>query len=593
MKRILFLTFSLLSFILHSEAKQVKQERAFSIAQKVLLSPVELRSGDDNSLQLTQTVYNDSRSLRSSDIVLYYVYNRKEGGYIIIAGDDLVHPIIGYSFSGRYNPDNLPPNLKLWMEDVAYGISNAINENESSSIKNSSEWERYFNGTINLRSTQAEPLISTRWGQGTPYNLLCPMDGNEKTLTGCVATVMAQIMNYHQYPSGNLIGTIPGYTTKNKKHIIPAINLTGQSYNWALLQSGSQSTEFANEVAKLMYHCGVSVEMDYETAGIGSGAVSVDMVKAFYTYFGYDKGIQTKRKDYYSSSAWTNMLKVEIDNGRPLVYSGTTDRNEGHAFICDGYNTEDYFHFNWGWDGASDGFFSIDNYGANAIKYVNYTEIQIGIQPEKGGELSFEIVVGGNDPKDSSISTDTKQVNQGVDFSITGSFLNLGPKTFRGNLGFLLLNEDNSPIAVLGGGYAGENGLIPGRYMKGTIPTCSVPASIPDGNYFIKAAVQEAGSSYWQIIKVAIGKEDKLPLQVGSGISAIDHLSLVSVYVNGNDIFIKSNEEETVQFFSILGSSLTQVKKPVGEIRISIESIPNGVLIVKGTSGWTRKILIK
>lgn len=593
MNKILYLFLLIFLFEFHCEAKQITQEQALSVARQALLSPSELRNAD-NDLQLVETKYENSQSVRSSGNILYYVYNRPENGYIIVAGDDLVYPVIGYSFTSLYDSENLPPNFQLWMEDVAYGISVAVKENRISSERTRLAWESYFNGNIHLRSLQSNYLLQTTWNQSTPFNLQCPLENRQRTVTGCVATAMAQIMKYHEYPQGILSGSIPGYTTANNKHFIAPISLSEQSYNWNIMSDNYffyDRSESADEVAKLMYHCGVSIMTDYELSTVGSGAYTNNMVSALHTYFGYDKGIQSKLRSFYFTSDWLNMLITEIDAGRPVTYSGVDDKNAGHAFICDGYDSEGSFHFNWGWGGQLDGFFFIDN-----IDYRYYNDIQIGIQPNNGGKLPYEIVIGPH-YKDfyPNISMDVTQINQKVDFRVRGSFWNIGSGTFHGSLGYVLLNKDYSFVSLLGYGNLDEDGLAE-RYFTGEIDViCNVPTSVPDGDYLIKAAVRETQTSNWQVINAYEGFVGELALRVGKGASIpeIEQTSSIFVYIEGEQICIESNEAETIDFYSMTGNRLTQIKKPIGKASVSVNSLPKGILVLKGSSGWVRKIFLK
>jgi hypothetical protein len=209
---------------------------------------------------------------------------------------------------------------------------------------------------FNINKTNAEPLLKTKWNQDAPYWDLCPMDGSHRSYTGCVATAMAQIMNYYKHPTTRT-SEIPAYTTRTNKFSIPTIIGT-TDYNWEnMLNSySSSSTDLQkNAVATLMYHCGVSLEMDYTS--YASGAYSSNVVRALRTYFGYKQSISHRIRNDYDDTSWHTILRTELDAGRPVYYSGY-DENFGHAFVCDGYKkNNNYFHFNWGWGGLCDGWF--------------------------------------------------------------------------------------------------------------------------------------------------------------------------------------------------------------------------------------------
>jgi Peptidase C10 family. len=604
MKKFFYLLLLFLAFAINSEAKQITQKQALNVAQNALLSSDLRNSGSD--LQLTQIVYDQSSLLRSTKTTLYYVYNLNEEGFIIIAGDDRAYPIIGYSFNGSYDQANLPPNFQLWMEDVANVVSRIIEEDILPSEKTQTAWESYLNGNgTNLRATQATWLIETQWNQGAPYDNDCPTIGTEKTVTGCVATTMAQLMYFHRCPSGPMENiSIPGYITKTARLPLEPIDLNGVSYNWDLLQTTYYSfiNASAREVAKLMLHCGVSVKMDYNTSRAGgSGAISSDMARAFCTYFGYDKGIQTKKRDYYTAANWKNLLISEINAGRPVAYSGQdTGGGGGHAFICDGYdNSNETFHFNWGWGGNSDGFFHIESsLAVSGYNFFNYNEIQIGIQPNKGGDFISNIVMGPETNNSGSpliFGSSATQINQGEanQFIVSAPFWNIGFNTFNGDLAFVLVEQDYTFVKDLNYNISVGGGLNPGYYASVSLP-CYVSNEVPDGDYLIKPAIYENDVFY--IIDTPVGAIGELPLRVGAGgadIPKIKSSSLVSVYAEENQIYIDSNEIETIEIYSIEGDSLIQIEKQAGQTTVSTGSIAKGVVIVKGSSGWARKVLVK
>jgi len=368
--------------ILPMQAKKVEADKAEKLAQNFMQSKrQQLRAGTTATLSLKYTASNKNSMLKSSqsdepDTVYYYVFNVDEankGGFVIVAGDDVVKPVLGYSDKGSYDENNLPSNFAWWMEEYQREISYAQSHNlpQSESVKN--EWESYLNGTVSTSTNSVAPLIQTHWDQGAPYNNLCPEIDGMSAPTGCTATAMAQIMKYWNYPASGR-GKGGAYTTPSGINI-PAVNFE-VNYDWADMQNNytdSETFQQQNAVATLMYQCGLSVQMQYNANE--SVAMNQDICYALMNNFGYDRNMQLIFRNGdglnlpYGDSEWETMLKAEIDAGRPVFYAGQdTINNVGHAFVCDGYDNSGNFHFNWGW-GMDDGYFAttILNPGGNVF----------------------------------------------------------------------------------------------------------------------------------------------------------------------------------------------------------------------------------
>jgi len=334
---------------------------------------------------------------------LYYVFNidtdedSSGGGFIIVAGDDVAKPVLGYSDEGGYDENNLPPEFVYWMDFLQDEIAFAQEQNIPQSEDIQQEWDAFLNGNIQtLKKTAAAvaPLIQTKWNQGDdtyPYNNMCPMDGKKRSITGCVATAMAQIMKYHNHPARG-IGQSKAYTTSSKKISVPSVNLE-VSYDWnnmlneytrscnwwtlCIVKNNNWNETQANAVAKLMYHAGVSVEMDYSSNSSGAFSSVVDDVLR--NNFGYDMNTQFTSRYLYTNDGWESMLKGQINAGMPIYYAGSG--SSGHAFICDGYDNSGKFHFNWGWGGAQDGYFVTTALKTNNGTFSDNQRAIINIKP--------------------------------------------------------------------------------------------------------------------------------------------------------------------------------------------------------------------
>ena len=348
-----------------------------------------------------------------------YIFTADKG-FVVMAADDCVQPILGYSLSDIFDSEDMPENLVWWLQGYNDEIQYAVENNLRATSETAKMWKDLAEGNSKAgkATMTVAPLIQTKWNQNKYYNDLCPAvsDGpNGHAYTGCVATAMAQIMKYWNYPStgvgshsytwnGQTLSANFGATTYDWNNMADYYeyyfaNGTDQYPNWL----PEPSAEEIAAVATLMYHCGVSVDMIYggNSTG-GSAAYSNAPVNALINYFNYKPTIEYKQKSYtnlstgytttyYTDSEWIAMLKVELDASRPLQYGGQDPNgNSGHAFVCDGYNSDDYFHFNWGWAGRYNGYFSLNNLdtGANSGEagagngvYTRNQDAIFGIEP--------------------------------------------------------------------------------------------------------------------------------------------------------------------------------------------------------------------
>ena len=287
-----------------------------------------------------------------------YVFNMADNqGFVIVSNDDGVLPILGFSDSGHLDPDNMPTNMRAWLQGYADEIAWAKEHiAEGTTAQKTSAMRR-----AGTHSTVAiEPLMTTKWNQGKPYNNQVPY-ASYGFVTGCVATAMAQAMCYTERKAGNSTTTttaeIPSYTTKSYGLSLEAIP-SGTTLDWSNMIDDYENGYTANQasaVANLMKCCGYSVEMDY---GYSSGTQTAKVATALKSYFGYANTTQYLCRSFYSYSDWTDLIYNELSQGRPVVYGGQSEDN-GHCFVCDGYKYEegDQFHINWGWGGGSDGYF--------------------------------------------------------------------------------------------------------------------------------------------------------------------------------------------------------------------------------------------
>ncbi|MDR2581645.1 MAG: C10 family peptidase [Fibromonadaceae bacterium] len=383
------------------QAKKVELEKAERLAQRFVEKKHGQRAKENVRLKHAAKRQKQKAGVRMlqsepEDIVHYYVFSINEdsnGGFVIVAGDDVVKPVLGYSDNGNYDESNLPPNFAYWMSHLQQQITWAQEHGIEQTEAVRREWERYIDGDISASAGIVEPLIQTKWNQRAPYNNMAPMDGSNRSVTGCVATAMAQIMKFHNHPVRGY-GWSEAYTTGTHEINVPSVNFDVE-YDWDnMLNSYTSNAMIIQEdaVATLMYHAGVSVQMDYSPTG--SGAYSRDVPMALTAYFGYDRSIQHRQRENYNDAAWETMLMEQINAGMPVYYTGRNDES-GHAFILDGYDGAGKFHFNWGWGGLFDGYFvttalnpGVGGDGAGSGTYNDDQSIIINIKPDEDSVVS-------------------------------------------------------------------------------------------------------------------------------------------------------------------------------------------------------------
>ena len=331
----------------------------------------------------------------NTETELFYVFNRGENqGYIIVSGDDQTLPILGYTEEGEFDYEQLPINMRSWLESREQQLM------ELSTSSNLTSQPRRAISTHDAIS----PMVTSKWNQGDPYNQECPMYFTlGRSVTGCVATAMAQVLYFQRDKSvTETQAAIPGYTGWTTHETYGNLAVAGieegSPIDWDNMLDTYGSGATAKQklaVAQLMHYCGVAVHMDYTNSS--SGAQSSDVPTAFQKYFGYGSQTRIVYQNSYSDEGWDNLLYNELAQGRPFYLSGYNSE-AGHAFVCDGYDGNYCFHINWGWGGASDGYYMLSklNPGSQGIggSSGGYSEGEaavIGCEPENYGEKAMPI----------------------------------------------------------------------------------------------------------------------------------------------------------------------------------------------------------
>ncbi len=354
--------FSLLMFFLGlgllAQAAPVTQQEAQQAAAKFLLSK---QIASNNIKPATLSV----NKLKGSNQAAFYIFNVGDNqGFVVVAGDDRINPILGYSDEGYFDEAKAPSNMKNWLNEYAEQIALL---DQVSNIKGAIAAPKAEN-VVDTRNSIA-PLITTKWDQATPYWNECPQfmnsdneeDGYELAYTGCVATSMSQLMNFYKYPE-QTTQVIPAYSftysdgNYNYATVeMPELPIT--TFDWAHMRdtyTGAEDEVYTSAVAHLMFYVGCAIKSQYGVSA--TGAYTDDIPKGF-ALFGY--GSKLAYRNDYTQEVWDNMVYQELAAGRPMIYNGTAGSGGGHSFICDGYEYGNFFHINWGWGGMGNGYFQL------------------------------------------------------------------------------------------------------------------------------------------------------------------------------------------------------------------------------------------
>ena len=346
-----------------------------------------------DQLQLSDAIPSSRSNVRGNESSApdYYIFNNPQGGWAIIAADDRVRPVLGYSESGSFSATDVPGNVEVWMEDV-HEVMERVRKSTAQAPESVREaWNALTTGTARGQSQRVE-LETPLWSQDSPYNDLCPIvtAENKRAYAGCLATAMAIVARFNCWPERGK-GVIGGYTTQTHQTYIPAYSIEDHVYDWnqmplteGHLASSRWTTTQKEQVAQLIHDCGVMIEMDYSYS-LGSSAYADYVPRELQEHFSYSASSVCVYRSAYSEDDWYSMICNEIDNNRVVIYCGANEY-EGHAFVCDGYDSnERMLRINWGWGGAYNGFFSlemvVDSIAQPDVAFGSYQTAVIGLAP--------------------------------------------------------------------------------------------------------------------------------------------------------------------------------------------------------------------
>jgi PKD repeat protein len=327
-----------------------------------------------------------------SGSAVYYVFNiNANDGFVIVSAENSCRPIIGYSDRGHYDHSNLPPQFAGWMRNYVKQIEFTRSHTLPALSSITDEWSAYSGKPSKLHRAMAKsavpPLTNIIWSQGYPFNAMCPGG----SVTGCCATSMAQVMQYWKYPLHGLLSNtynenLPQY---QENYGVISRDFYKDTLKWAAMPDTISGSNPA--AALLSYDCGVSIDMNYSPGGSNAqvvcpnafsngGADSASCQTSYVKFFGYNRHtIHGYYKNQFSDSVWTAMLENELNQGRIIQYTGGGDI--GHAWVCEGYDTNNYFYMNWGWGGSPNGYFSLSALNPYSFNFDSLQQALIGIEP--------------------------------------------------------------------------------------------------------------------------------------------------------------------------------------------------------------------
>ena len=507
-KHIILSIIGLFALCFAAYANPVDKQNAEKIGKKFLKT---------TTLHLVKTYH-----LQNGDAA-FYVFN-KASGFVIVSADDCAMPILAYSNEGVFDEDDIPVQMQDYLDrfvaQIQYGIDNHIVANEYTAR----QWENVrATGCLGEEksTTVVEPLLTSRWNQNYPYNRFCPTayggPGNH-AYAGCVAVAMGQIMRYWGYPD-----------TGQGSHGV--VNFGNTTYQWNQMLDAIPNDPDISEIrpiATLLWHCGVAVDMQYSASG--SGADVADVPNALVTYFKYSNNMQHDYKEcqgdvYYTDSQWIEKIKNCLDIGRPILYGAADDNiGMGHAFVCDGYDGNDMLHFNWGWSGAGNAYYSLGALNVTSGTGYNYyfntcNSAIFNIHPANTPEI-YNITITANLPEGGMITgagsylegqtcTLAATANEGYAFvnwtennevvstEATYSFIVSGDRNLVANFNETIITHDYVDLGL----------------PSGTLwATCNIGANSPEeyGDYFAWGETQSKPNYSWSTYQYCNGSENTL-----------------------------------------------------------------------------------
>lgn len=593
------LLFALLSAIPSgANARQLTPDEARRTAEAFYAS--RFRASRASAMPPALT-YVEPVRLRSLSLQPVFAFNAGEDeGFVLVSADNRMRPIAGYALEGRFSYEDMPVQLRALLDDYARQYdaltASGVTVSDVASATAASPYASERPSAAPAKSV-APLLQNICWSQDEPFNRLCPMDKNypkERTPAGCVAVAAAQIMKYYGYPQHG-VGS-RSYNTDSQRIPVSA-DFGAATYDWAAMlpdYNGGYTEAQADAVAQLVYHVAVGCKMDFNYEG--SGATAQEIAKAFTRYFSYDENIEYVDRTHYDEPSWEALMRAELDAGRPVLQFGEGEGG-GHAFVCDGYDTDGLFHYNWGWGGMSDGYYCSSvlepeylGIGSGLGAYNHLQSMLTNIQPPNPASTH---VAGLHLAR--KLQTLASTTQRDAETSVTASFYNYGLRNFTGEAALQLCNADGSEVATLATLPLNNIRELQGG-TKGTTIRFSIPESVAPGTYRLYLSHKEQGAVAYTKMRAPVTQVNYLLVTVtDNAVSYADldyaaHLSLTAkpevvgqLYNARRATFRVTVKNDGEEFYSYLG--VLMQKKNSG---IEPERQYVGVILTRVPKGATR-----
>lgn len=554
-----------------ASADSVNQEQALAKAVQFFQQHPQTRTAPGFELIWD----GESAATRATAEPAFFIFNRTDApGFVIIAGDDSVSPVIGYSFENGFGKGEMPSNLRYWLEGVREMILAARAAGQPA---------------VEQTPKMGDPVKwydTADWDQSAPYNAECPTYGGIRTVTGCVATAAAIICKYNRWPTAGT-GETSAYVTRDLKISMPGRTL-GTPYNYDLMPNtytnGSYTEAEGAEVARLMADLGSAVKADYHSSSMGgTGAYTSDQLYAMTHYMGYNKAARLVLRNGYSDDEWKEIVKAELNAGRPVLYSASGDVG-GHAFVLDGYTNDDMYCFNWGWSGSANGAYSISSMNAGGYNFTRDHEVLVDLWPDKEGATtthSDNLLIGTAEGWP-GLSASTKIFTVDTPFTVRLIYYNLSATHYAGRVAIAMVDKHDviqelvtaeESVTIR----AASNGSI---YMGYLEKTAKITKSIKPGYSLVPVFWDRAKNDWMRMRKYTPEAVDKIVLmEANPDGDAIASGTQISYNRTTKEVSIMSYNGATFELLKANGSKVQSQK--VGNEAIVLKNLASGSYTVR------------
>lgn len=574
-----FILFVLLLAPLCLAAETVPPERAKRMAGNVLSAQ------GCWSRTLTQVVEREALTKSTASDPAYYIFKGDRGGFVITSADDRLTPVLGWSASGDIDGDDIPDNLRSWLcmwSDALERIRNGI---QLPQVGARQEWETFEMGRIPMYATEKQ-YETAKWNQEEPFNKYCPQVDGKPCAAGCTAVATSIVMRYHEWPQAGT-GVLPEYYYQDDDgtpRMVPAQPL-GNVYKWdampMVLHSYDDDEEAKEQVARLIADVGIALQSTYNPGG--TGAYTSDIVDVLPRHFFYDASMAEYYLPYYTYGEWTGMLMDNLDKVGPLVYSGSSPKEGGHAFVVDGYNTKGQFSINWGWGGKGNGFFTFPDFDDFKL----YNTAVLGIKKDEGGTVKDFLYIDGNG-SGSGLTSTTKDFKVGEPFSISCMYIyNLSQHTFTGRFILAVVHRDGSLGEVIDDGEGEEDDLFTLEPLNGIglrSDDCVLTEEPQIGDRLCMFFRSENNP---ELTLITGNKEDGTPYEIPiADASYLDEVTSFRYTSNSGSLVITTKKDAQWKVEDAAGTIYTEgIEFANGELTIQTKQFPYGSYFITLSKG--------